>query len=192
MSQTDQPEDVFETTEVSQPPRKRRWKWLFLSVIAIILIFPNLLGWIGLQQTAIDFVFKDFKGKISVEQAAFGWIQPIELHGVTAIDEEGNLLFTTMEITSSKPLYSFLFSDDMGMFEVRAPTVHLKLRPDGSNLEEALSQYLTVSEKSKSTQPKDSSEIAQTSLNSKLFLNIIDGQVIISTTYSNEAWRSTI
>ncbi|MDA7861627.1 hypothetical protein N9B31_08060 [Mariniblastus sp.] len=189
MSQTDQPEDVFETTEVSQPPRKRRWKWLFLSVIAIILIFPNLLGWIGLQQTAIDFVFKDFKGKISVEQAAFGWIQPIELHGVTAIDEEGNLLFTTMEITSSKPLYSFLFSDDMGMFEVREPTVHLKLRPDGSNLEEALSQYLTVSEKSKSTQPKDSSEIAQTSLNSKLFLNIIDGQVIISTTYSNEAWQ---
>ncbi|MCP4098045.1 MAG: hypothetical protein GY748_17580, partial [Planctomycetaceae bacterium] len=99
MSQTDQIEDVFETTQESQPPRKRRWKWLFLSFIASVLICPNLLGGIGLQQTAIDFALKDFQGKISVEQAAFGWIQPIELHNVTAVDDEGNLLFKTTEIT---------------------------------------------------------------------------------------------
>ncbi len=189
MSQTDQIEDVFETTQESQPPRKRRWKWLFLSLIAIVLIFPNLLGWIGLQQTAIDFAFKDFQGKISVEQAAFGWIQPIELHNVTAVDDEGNLLFKTTEITSSKPLYSFLFSDDMGMFEVREPTVQLTLRPDGSNLEDALSQYLPISKQPTSPQPDEPSKLAQTPINTKLFLNIIDGQVIISTTYSNEEWQ---
>ncbi|MGY8748951.1 MAG: hypothetical protein ACKVHR_12975 [Pirellulales bacterium] len=189
MSQTNQPEDVFETTQVSPPPRKRRWKWLLLLLIAVILIFPNLLGWIGLQQTAIDFVLKDFKGKISVEQAAFGWLQPIELHQVTAIDEEGDPLFEMAEITSSKPLYSFLFSDDLGMFEVREPTVHFKLRPDGSNLEDALSQYLAISKKTTPTQPGDSVKIATTSSTSKLFLNVIDGRAIISTTYSDEAWQ---
>ena len=189
MSKTDQPEDAFETTQVSQSPRKRRWRWLVLLIIAIILIFPNLLGWIGLQQTAIELVLKDFRGKISVEQAALGWIQPIELRGVTAIDEEGNLLFTTPEIISSKPLYSFLFSADMGMFEIREPTVYLKLQPDSSNLEEALSQYLTIAKKPKLNQSKGSSEIAQTWLNSKIFLNIIDGQVIISSNDTNEEWQ---
>lgn len=189
MSQTDQIEDVFETTLESQPPRKRRWKWLILFVVAIILIFPNLLGWIGLQQTAINFALRDFQGKVSVEQAAFGWIQPIELHNVTAIDEQGNLLFKTAEITSSKPLYSFLFSDDMGMFEVREPTVQVTLRPDGSNLEDALSHYLPPSMRSKSPQTDAPNKNSQTPINTKLFLNIIDGQVIISTTYSNEAWQ---
>lgn len=189
MSKSDQPEDAFETTQVSQPPRKRRWRWLALLFIAIILIFPNLLGWTGLQQTAIDFLLKDFKGKISIEQAAFGWIQPIELRGVTAIDEEGNLLFTTSEITSSKPLYSFLFSADLGMVEIREPTVHLKLKPNSSNLEEALSHYLTISKKPRLNQSKDSNEIGHTWINSKIFLSIIDGQVIVSSNYTNEKWQ---
>ena len=189
MSQTDQIEDVFETTQESQPPRKRRVKWFFLFFIAIILIFPNLLGWIGLQQTAIDFALKDFNGKIAVEQASFGWMQPIELRNVTALDEEGKLLFEATEITSSKPLYSFLFSDDLGMFEVREPTVHLQLRTDGSNFEDALSQYLPTSKQSNTAEPDDPDTIAQTPITTKFFLNIIDGQAIISTNYSNEGWQ---
>ena len=169
MSKSDQPEDAFETTQVSQPSRKRRWRWLALLFIAFILIFPNLLGWTGLQQTAIDFLLKDFKGKISIEKAAFGWIQPIELRGVTAIDEEGNLLFTTSEITFSKPLYSLLFSADLGMVKIREPTVHPKLTPDSSNFEEALSHYLTISKKTKLNQSKDSSETGHTWIDSKIF-----------------------
>lgn len=189
MSKSDQPEDAFETTSVNQSSRKWRWRWLVLLFIAIILIFPNFLGWTGLQQTAIDFLLKDFKGKISVERAAFGWIQPIELRGVTANDEEGNLLFTTSKITFSKPLYSLLFSADMGMVEIREPTVHLKLKPDSSNFEEALSNYLTISKKPKLNQSKDSSETGHTWINSKIFLNIIDGQVIVSSNYTDEKWH---
>jgi hypothetical protein len=130
------------------PQRKpRRWPWLFLLLlVAGIFFLPNIIAKTSLKQAAIDYALADFNGKISVQDMSLGWLSPIRISGVSAADTQGKPLITIDKMVTSKPLYTFLFDNDYGEVLIERPTVDLQLRPDGSNLEDALEKLMAPSD----------------------------------------------
>lgn len=134
-------------------PRRRSWRdepsvwprrlaWLGCGLAGLILLAPNLIGWLGLQQAAIDWALADFDGRVQVRHLSLGWFQPISASGITITDGMGHPLAEVEAIRSTQRLGGFLFNRQLGHFEVQRPQVHLQLRYGGSNLEDSLAQIL--------------------------------------------------
>ena len=123
-------------------PWPRRLAWLAGGLFGFVLIAPNLIGWLGLQQAAIDWALADFDGKVQVRQLTLGWFQPITASGITVTDGTGQPLAEVESFRSTQRLGGFLFNRQLGHFEIQRPQLHLLIRYGGSNLEDALAQYL--------------------------------------------------
>ena len=186
---------VFDGDETSTPrrsrsrdgrKRRRKWPFVLLLLIALVFFLPNMIGWFGLQQKAIDYALSDFQGEVTVEKVSFGWLQPIQLTNVAAKDLNGNALFQVESVTSNKPLYSFATSSDYGQFEIVKPVAFIQLRPDGSNLEDALANYIAQPNNADGEPP---TTLEPPSALPKLNVNVTDGQAIISTTSSTQTWQ---
>ena len=119
-------------------------KWMFgLILLALFLFFlPALVVRTPLKQMAIDRALAGFKGDVTVGSISCGWISPTELNQIKAVDENGELLFSVESVKTRKSLTSMLNTTDLGTFEIVNPMLNLKVRPDGSNLEDALADLL--------------------------------------------------
>ena len=161
--------------------RSARWPYYLLILLALIFFLPNIVGWSGLHQTAINYAAADFRGKIQVEKFSAGWLQPIELSGVRVVDDQQQLLLEADSIRTSKKLFKLLGVSDYGQVTVDRPVVQIQMRPGGSNLEDALANYLTPTEE----QPDedDSTELP------KLQLNINEGNVVLAGVDQSRVWQ---
>ena len=131
-----------ERRSVAATRKRRRWPYVFFLLFLLACFLPNLLGITGLHQRAVDYALADFQGKVSIERVSLGWLQSIKLTNVSAVDLEGNELFKIEQVTTSQSLLSLLGMKDLGRIEIQKPLIFLHLRPDGSNLEDSLVDYL--------------------------------------------------
>ena len=167
--------------------RKRRWPWFLLLFGIFLFLLPNLIGWFGLQQKAIDYALSDFNGHISVEDVSLGWVQPIKLSNLKAVDPNGNPIFEAASVTSTKPLYSFLTSNDYGQFNIQSPIAHIQLRPDGSNIEDAIAAYMQPADPNATPQPNTNAEPAKPLPH--LTVNILDGKANVTSSSEARYWQ---
>lgn len=166
--------------------KRRRWPWILLALLLLLGLAPNLVGWLGLQQRVVDYALSDFRGKVTIEKLSLGWFQPIRISGISAVDADGNPLLQVDGINSSKPLYSLINASDYGQFNIERPVAYLTLRPNGSNLEDAIAAYLPTGV---SAQPVAMADPAATTAIPKLAVNVVDGQAFIETTTTPETWQ---
>ena len=169
------------------PRRKRRWPWVLLFLLALVLLLPNLIGWLGLQQKALDYALSDFNGKVTIEKASLGWFQPVKLSNVQAVDPQGNPLFSVESVTTTNSLYRFLTSSDYGEANIYKPVAHVVLRPDGSNIEDAVAKYMEPAPEPK-FDPETASPVTAKPL-PRLKVNVIDGQALVASTTDARSWR---
>jgi len=176
-------------TDSSPRPRRRRrgrrWPWILLVLLILLLALPNLITLLGLERYAIDTALSDFKGKLTVGRSSVGWFQPITLKNVSAFDEAGKPLFSAAEVRTSKRLFSFINTDDFGHIELKQPVVNLHLRPDGSNLEDAIANYIPAETTNTATNSNQNN--AATPL-PKVSISIIDGAATVTSSTTPEAW----
>lgn len=168
-----------------RPRRRRRWPWILLVLVLGILALPNLITLLGLERHAIDMALSDFKGNLTVGRSSVGWFQPVILKNVSAVDQAGQPLFSAAEIRTSKRLYSFLNTNDYGLIELKQPVVNLHLRPDGSNLEDALENYIPNAAPANAT--TQSTQNASAAL-PKISVSIVDGAATITSSATPQAW----
>ena len=171
--------------------RKRRWPWFLLLLGIVLFLLPNLIGWLGLQQKAIDYALSDFNGQISVEDVSLGWIQPIKLSNLRAVDPNGNPIFEAASVTSTKPLYSFLTSNDYGRFDIQSPIAHVQLRPDGSNIEAAIAAYIQPADPNFTAQSNDTNDTTAQPAKPlpRLTVNIVDGKAMVTSSTETRYWQ---
>ena len=169
-----------------EPKRRRLWPYLLLLLLLLIAFLPNLLGMTGLHQKAINYFADDFNGTITIEKASLGWLQPIQLTNISAVDVEGNDLFKAASITSAKPLWELAKASDLGEINVVAPVAYIHLRPDGSNLEDAIANYMAPTE----NDPNQMAE-GEPSENSlpKVAINVTDGRALITSSTDTQSWN---
>ena len=103
-----------ERTSTRLTKKRRRWPWFLLLLLVIVFFLPNVIAMTGLKQQAIDYALTDFNGRVTVKSASFGWLQPITLQQIEAVDTAGQPLATIEELKTSRSLISFLTSSDYG------------------------------------------------------------------------------
>ena len=145
----------------------RKWLWALLMLVVLVCFLPTIVARTPLKQVVIDQALANFKGRITVETIACGWISDTELTNVVATDESGNPLFQVGSLKIGKSLTSILNATDYGTIQIERPVLHLKLRPDGSNLEDALADLLPTGEQSAGPSPA-------------AILAITEGQVLLT------------
>jgi hypothetical protein len=184
-SRRDEAED--RTDRQLKAPRKRRWPWILLVMLLLFALLPNLIGWLGLHNQVLPWALSDFQGKVSVRKMSLGWFQNIQLEGVEATDLAGNKLATVEKLTTSKPLYSFINSNDYGEIDIYKPVLFYNARSDGSNLEDAISRYVANSQPSplKSNQPAESSPMKLP----RMLVRVHEGAAQIRSDGSTGIWQ---
>ena len=161
--------------------RPARWPYYLLILLVLIFLLPNLIGWFGLHQTAINYAAADFRGDIQIEKFSAGWLQPVSLSGVRVVDDQQQLLFEAESIKTSKKLFELVRTSDYGLVSVEKPVVRVQVRPEGSNFEDALANYLTPT--------ADDEPIASNEPLPKIQLNIVEGNVILAGTDQSRVWQ---
>ncbi len=183
--------EIRTTARQRTTTRRRRWPWVLLFLLVALFLLPNILGWSGLHQKAIHYALSDFNGNVSVGKASLGWLQPVSLTNIRALDQGGNELATVESVSTSKSLFqlamAFWQSGDLGKIEVRKPVARLALRADGSNFEDAIAKFLTSSQNQ--TPGPSTVETDSTWQLPQVALHIKEGQALITSSSDYLAWQ---
>ena len=165
-----------EHQEMTTKRKRRRWPWILLILLVLFYFLPAIIVRTPLKQKAIDWATADFKGNIVADNVSTGWFSPTRISGVTVRNDAGDTLVTVDSVTTSKSLYGFASaSSELGEIEVENPKVYLHLRPDGSNLEDAIAEYMKPSDEPASDLPH-------------LQLTVKGGEVHIATSTDTQTW----
>lgn len=171
------------------PRKRRRWLWPLALLLLIVFFLPNVIAMTGLKQQAIDYALADFQGRVTVGSASFGWLQPIRLDKVDAVDAAGQPLASIEQIKTSRSLLSFLTSNDYGLVEINQPSVWLQLDSGTSNLEDACAAWLNT-ENSDNTLSSSTNEVADQNIRlPKMQLNVVNGTIGVFSTDETQSWQ---
>jgi translocation and assembly module TamB len=126
-----------------------RRRWLFgilpflVLAIALVAMAPTIVANTGLLHKILSAALVDFDGRITVGSASLGWFSPVVARDIVAVDAAGTPLAQVPALRSQRSLLGLIFHQrDPGGFQVETPAIFLNLRPEGSNWEDALSNYL--------------------------------------------------
>ncbi|MGM0488966.1 MAG: hypothetical protein ACQESR_19675, partial [Planctomycetota bacterium] len=125
--------------------------WGRSIIVAGLLLAGMILGWclpavLGSQLVwphVVSRLTSDLEARVTTESVALGWFAPVVVRKVRVENVSGESVATVEAIRSEATLLSLLLGGgDFGTVFVEGPEVELRLRPDGSNLEDVLAGYL--------------------------------------------------
>lgn len=126
---------------------RRRWLFgllpMFALGAALLWMAPTIVANTALMPQIISAALSDFEGRVTVGSASLGWLSPVIAHDIAAVDTAGQPLAQIKSVQTERSLVGLLINRrEPGEFRLEEPVVHLVLRPDGSNWEDALATYL--------------------------------------------------
>ena len=135
----------------SAPPRRRTrrglpWGKLFLlgliTLLALAWFAPTLIIKSSYRDRLLNSALKDFPGKVTLGSASAGWLSPVEITKASATDAQGEEVVSVAKVKTEKNLFSLLLDrQQIGKIRIEQPHFKLKLRPDGSNLEDLVKPF---------------------------------------------------
>ncbi len=160
---------------------------IFLALVAaVVALLPTIIAKTPLRNTLLSAVVPDNAVHVSIGSASLSWISGPALSGVQVNDSAGNPLLTADAITIDRtPLNLLTNMRDCGVVAINRPQIFLKLRPDGSNVEDALQQLLA--ELTKNAKPPADQSTAHTPF--AYAIQIVDGTVNIEDATTGRASR---
>lgn len=159
---------------------KQKWSWRWgipalLAPVFLLWLAPMIVAHTPLFSLFLNRATGDLNGSVSVRSASLGWFSPIVLGGVAVRDQEGRPLAEIAEVRGETSLLALLAnSSQLGVYHVKEPKLTLVLRDNGSNLEDALANYLEPKE------PKKNVDLA---------LAIEDGSVTVEEPRTQRKWQ---
>ncbi|MCC6125338.1 MAG: hypothetical protein IT426_10275 [Pirellulales bacterium] len=147
----------IEGVEVREPKAKPKRKGMrrigfFLILLAVFVWFlPMILAKTPLLGWAVN-RFGNLKGQVAIQSASLGWLSAPSLAGVDLRDEKNQPLIEILSVSGSNSLFGMIANpSQLGKFTIDKPKLTLRLRPDGSNLEDVVAHYLTGESSQKKT-----------------------------------------
>ncbi|MGC1274455.1 MAG: hypothetical protein WBC44_12165 [Planctomycetaceae bacterium] len=125
----------------------RRYRFVLASLLlaAVVIWFgPAIVTRSGLRHKFVHAVLPEYPGGAAVGAASLGWFSPVVLRDVSLSDADEAELISIEELTTSRSLASLLFApgNDFGTITLRKPRVTIRLRTNGSNLEDVIRPVL--------------------------------------------------
>lgn len=118
---------------------------IFFALLAIVIaLLPTIIAKTPLRNSLLSAAIPGNSIHASIGGASLSWISGPALSGIQLNDSAGNTLLTADAITLDRtPLKLLTNFHDCGVISINRPQVFLKLRPNGSNLEDVLQQLLS-------------------------------------------------
>ena len=128
-------------------PRRRRWPRRVLGLLVLLAVgvwfAPAVAARTGLVERVVRSAAADLRGSVEVGGASLGWFRPVELRDVVVKDRQGRVLLTAPKVSSSKTLFALACNRaDLGEFTIDRPAAEVVCENGGTNLEDALAEYL--------------------------------------------------
>ena len=176
---------------VEQDHPRRPWlRWglhLLLGLLLVVLMAPTILSKTTARDLILSKVIPKKAGKLTVDSMSVGWFSSLKLNGVQFVDANGETMLNVQEVTGSRSLLELIQSPtDIGSIVVTGPVVNLKLRPDGSNLEDTLVHFTSSAASNETTE----SETTYTSLISA-HIQVIDAEIHAQEVSTQSTWNLT-
>ncbi|HEX4415772.1 MAG TPA: hypothetical protein VH107_19230, partial [Lacipirellulaceae bacterium] len=123
---------------------QRKLLIFFLLLAIVIALLPTIIAKTPLRNSLLSAAIPGNSIHASISGASLSWISGPALSGIQLNDAAGNPLLTADAITLDRtPLKLLTNFHDCGVISINRPQVFLKLRPNGSNLEDTLQQLLS-------------------------------------------------
>jgi len=164
-----------------------RWRLLMLLalVLALVALLPMIIAKTPLLNVVLSAAVPGNSVRIRARDASLSWIRGPSLSGIVVTDVAGAEVLAAEQISIDRaPLHLLLNPRELGVIEVIRPTLQVKIRPDGSNLEDLVQQL--AAELSASTmdaaQPDASPTLA-------LVLQLVEGTILAEDVSAGRRWR---
>ena len=137
--------NVWEPAKTAERRPGRRWLLLGLAFVAAMLLLLLLAPTILTRPTVRDYLLAKFVpteiGSVTLRRIHAGWFSTLALDGLKVIDWHGQPLLEVDRVEVNRSLLQLATRPtDLGKVVITEPTLHVALRPDGSNLEDLLAR----------------------------------------------------
>src|SRR5262245_4329018 len=118
-----------------------------ITLVALLLIvigvLPIIVAKTPLRNVLVSSVLPKDSVHVTIGDASLNWFGSPSLSAVDVKDTAGDSLLAAESIRVDRtPLHLALNSHDLGTIQIVRPVIRLKVRPDGSNLEDALQKLV--------------------------------------------------
>jgi hypothetical protein len=128
---------------------RRRLAFCTLTLALLVWFLPIILAKTPLLVWAVN-RFGNLHGQVKVQSASLGWFSAPSIAGIELTDEKNQPVLEVSEVSGSQSLLSLISnSSRLGSFKIDKPKLTLRLRSDGSNLEDVIANYMTGESSSK-------------------------------------------
>jgi hypothetical protein len=166
--------------------KRRKLPWLLLSVLVLIALLPTIVAKTPLRNAVISAALPTREVRVSVGMASLGWFTPPSVGQVQVCDAAGQPLLTADAIRIDRAPGSLLLEPNiLGTIEIDRPVIYLKLRADGSNLQDALQKALAELAP-KANQPGAAGPTAKPIA---VAVRVSDGTIIAEDVSTGRRWR---
>src|SRR5688500_11345294 len=118
---------------------RRKLVIFLVVVIGAVAVLPLVVAKTSLRNTLLSKAVPGGAVRLTANDASLSWISGPSLSDVAITDATGSPLVEAQLISVNRtPINLLLNSHDLGVIEIARPTIRLQVRPDGSNLEDAL------------------------------------------------------
>lgn len=143
----DAPAEREEKAPTRRPRGRAALRWAFAVVLAVGTagwFAPAVVGRSPLRHRFLHAVVPAYPGAATVGGASLGWLDGVVLRDITLSDPQGEPLARIGELRTSRSLASLAFvaGGDLGTVTLTRVRGSVRLRPDGSNLEDAIKPLL--------------------------------------------------
>ena len=153
-------------------------------VVLIVGVLPIIVAKTHLRNMLISAAVPGDSVHVSVGDASLNWFGNPSLSMVEVKDTAGDSLIAAESIRVGRTPLGLVFNNrDLGTIEVVRPVIHMKVRPDGSNLEDALMKLVPAeAEAGQTTDITVNSPVAFT-------FKLVEATIIADDLATGRQWR---
>jgi hypothetical protein len=176
----------FARSQLRTGGARRKLLVFLVLLVATVAILPWVVTQTPLRNTLLNAVVPRDALRITASGGSFSWKNGASLSGIEVRDAAGDLLLVAEKISIDRaPGNLLMHPRDLGNFEIHRPTLYLKTRPDGSNLEDVAQKLLS------STAPDQSAPAAnETKPPFALAVYVTEGTILAQDTASGRQWQA--
>ncbi len=158
------------------PTRRSRQRWILLLGLPALLVAcaPIITAQTGLRHIVAGAVLAKGQGSLRIGSASLGWFSPVELSNVEWRDADGDRMLLVPKLTLDRSLGQLLIGPtQLGTIRLEQPELNVRLRSDGSNVEDVLAPWLEPTEEA---------------IRWSMALEVRDGKITLHDTPTGHTW----
>jgi hypothetical protein len=163
---------------------------LLLLVAVVVALLPTLVATTPLRNMLVAAAVPGDQVRVTVGEASLGWFSEPVLSRIEIRDAAGEPLAAIESLRVGRtPLALATNWRDLGEVEIARPTVYLAVRPDGSNLEDAIGDAL--GEIAGSGDPRTTEAAEPTARPLAVAVRVVDGTLLVHDAATGRQWRTS-